>query len=489
MAFFSKKATPADDPQAGPVLPKRSWLGTAFGWIFAREIDNRVIDNFPTWQEFSERKLKEARESRDEEFRLPDHKVYVSSPLHWNFMYLLFSGGALALAWSNPVWAGYLIYGSILAAFIVALFVTFRDGLFFHFESNRLEMDGDIINQRHSGEEGEEPQKEPEKKTYRGLLGRKRTVFRSKLLQIHYQNILRTFESGARRTWVYQDASIADLETLMSQRGMKLAWTLIEVLPQLGLLGTLVGMTQMFQAFRSTEGAPNVSVLAGFATALGTTVMANLFVLVLRPLFMRNERSMHEILSTLKMLMAMFILPTQQFALERQTQAAAAAAYPSYGYGGSDRRLTASLEELSTTLGEFSEMHRKLDSGAMAQETAAIAQDVKMSLQAVKDAFDPAQLKAQQRSFSQLTEAVQGLAKRLEKPAAGGQPSERMEHDLMQLRLLTRDTLVLMDSIAGQLRLVTGAQPKLLSGDPRLRSQALGEEEGHEPGERRTRGR
>jgi hypothetical protein len=105
-------------------------------------------------------------------------------------MYLLFAGGALALAWQNPAWAGYLIYGAILVSFTVATFVIFRDGLFFHLESSRLEQDGDIINQRHSGEDEEGAEKEKEKKPYRGLLGRKRTVFRSKLLQIHYQNIL-----------------------------------------------------------------------------------------------------------------------------------------------------------------------------------------------------------------------------------------------------------------------------------------------------------
>jgi hypothetical protein len=272
---------------------------------------------------------------------------------------------------------------------------------------------------------------------------------------------------------------------------MKLAWTLIEVLPQLGLLGTLIGMAQMFQAFRTTDGTPNVSILAGFATALGTTVMANLFVLVLRPLFMRNERSMHEILSTLKMLMAMFILPTQQFALERQSQTAAAASYPAYGAGaGSDRRLVSSLEDLTTALSEFSEVHRQIDNGTLAQETAAIAKDVRTSLHAFKDAFDPAQLKLQQHSFAHLTDAVQSLGKRLDKLGEpGGAPNERIEHDLMQLRLLTRDTLVLMDSIAGQLRQVTGTQPKLLSNDPRLRAQALGEAEAQEPGERRARER
>jgi hypothetical protein len=477
MALYGKRAFP-------DTTPKRTVLGTLFGWLGTREIEKRVIADFPTWQEFSERKLTAGKDRKEaERVQLPMHKVYVSSPLHWNVMYLLFAAGALALAYANPQWAGYLVYGAIGTAAVVAVFVTLRDGLTFHLEGARLEVDGDIINARHEGD-ADDPDAPKDKKAEprAGLMGRKRTVFRSKLLQIHYQNILRTFESGNRRTWVDQDASISDIETLLSQRGMKLAWTCMEVLPQLGLLGTLVGMVQMFQSFRAAEGAPDISILGGFATALGTTLLANMFVLVLRPLHMRNERSMHEILSTLQMLMSMFILPTQQFVLERMGQGAAVSAYAGHtGYGPAapapvmDKRLTDSLEHIAGALANFGELQTKIDSGSLSRETAAIANDVRASLRALREVFDPAQFEAQQRSFEQLTAAVHALADRLEQPAAAppGAASERMEHDLTQLRVLTRDTLVLLDQIAGHLSRVTGAAPNLLSADARLRSTAF----------------
>jgi hypothetical protein len=467
--------------------PKRSVLGSLFGWLGGREIEKRVIANFPTWQEFSERKIKDAQDRKaSEQVRLPPHKVYVSSPLHWNFMYLLFAAGALVLAYANPQWAGYLIYGAIGAAALAAVFVTLRDGLTFHLEGARLEYDGDMINARHAGDTEDPDAPKDKKAEQRDALGHKATLFRSKLLQIHYQNILRTFEAGNRRTWVYQDASISDIETLLSQRGMKLAWTCIEVLPQLGLLGTLVGMVQMFSAFRGTESAPDLSILGGFATALGTTLLANMFVLVLRPLHMRNERSMHEILSTLQMLMSMFILPTQQFVLERQSQPAANAYAGHTGYGpapaapaASDRRLNETLERLTAALAGFGEVQRSVDSGNLSRETSNIAQDVRTSLRAMRDVFDPAQFEQQQRAFQQLTEAVYALADRLQQPQAAapaqiaGVANERVEHDLMQLRMLTRDTLILLDQIAGQLTRLNGVPPKLLSADSRLRETAF----------------
>jgi biopolymer transport protein ExbB/TolQ len=480
MALFDKS------PRSS-ARPNRSLAGSLFGWLGSREIDKRVITNFPTWQEFSERKLKDAQERKEQErFHLPPHKVYVSSPLHWNFMYLLFAAGALVLAYANPQWAGYLIYGAIAAAAAVAVFVTLRDGLTFHLEGARLEVDGDMINARHAGDQ-EQAEPGKEKKTEpRDALGRKHTVFRSKLLQIHYQNILRTFESGNRRAWVYQDASIADIETLLSQRGMKLAWTCIEVLPQLGLLGTLVGMVQMFSAFRTAEAAPDISILGGFATALGTTLLANMFVLVLRPLHMRNERSMHEILSTLQMLMAMFILPTQQFVLERQGQQVVHPYAGQTGYGPvptvavADRRLTETLDRLADTLAAYGEMQRTLDSGSISRETAAIAQDVRTSLRALREVFDPRQFEEQQRAFEQLSRAINTLAERLDQPlqvAPAGPGGERVEHDLMQLRVLTRDTLILLDQIAGHLQRLGGRVPNLLSADSRLRETAFTGEE------------
>jgi biopolymer transport protein ExbB/TolQ len=463
----------------------RSPFGWLFGWMGSREIDRRVMDDFPSWQDFAQQTLKAAQERKEaEQFKLPPHRVYVSSPLHWNFMYLLGAGGAVVLGIANAQWANYLIYGAIFSAFAVAIAMVLRDGAFFHMEGHRLEMDGEMINKHAEGEASEEGKKEKDKKA--GILGvlsskSKNMIFRSKLLQIHYQNILRTFEAGNRRTWVYQDASIADIQTLLSQRGMKLAWTLIEVLPQLGLLGTLIGMTQMFQSFRGGAGAPSISILSGFATALGTTLLANLFVLVLRPLHMRNERSMQEILSTLQMLMAMFILPTQQSVLERTTQAPAASPYAGHtGYGPpvaavADRRLSESLERLSDVVQGMAEVRAPVDGGALAQDTAEIAQNVRDSLSAFRDMFDARQFDEQRRSFTRLTEAVQMLATKIERPAPELEeaPRGRMEVDLLQLRMLTRDTLVLLDQISGQLAAMGGAQPKLLSNNPRLAGQVF----------------
>ena len=464
----------------------RSPLGWLTGLLGTRDIEQRVIENLPSWKEFADQKLREAQEKKDgQRFELPPHRVDVHSPLQWNVLYLLVAGGALGLAYASPTWASYLIYSAIFGVFALALLVTLRDALFFHMESDRLNLDGERINRRNEGEEtGLDGDTTVEVKA--GLLGRKkRTVFRSRLLQIHYQNVLRTFEAGARRTWVYQDASITDIQTLLSQRGMKLAWTLIEVLPQLGLLGTLIGLTQMFQAFRAGADAPEVSILAGFATALGATLLANLFVLVLRPLHMRNERAMNEILSTLQMLMAMFILPTQQFVLDRPTASAAAptsvaplAAGPSHG----ERRLSESLEQMSRMLGEFNALHRNLDSGALAQQSTDIAQDVRNAVRSFREVFDPKVLEQQQRSFTQLSAAMRELAGTLnhaaEAPAApAADPnSERLQHDVLQMRVLTRDTLVLLEKISGQLgRLSAGEPPSLLSQEPRVRAMAFPE--------------
>ncbi len=469
----------------------RSRFGWLTGLLGTRAIEQRVIENLPSWREFADQKLKEAQDKKEgQRFELPPHRVDVSSPLQWNVMFLLLAGGALGLAFATPVWATYLIYGAIFGAFILALLVTFRDGVFFHMEAHRLDLDGEMINKRSEEDEaGGDAEKKAEAKP--GLLGRKgkKTVFRSSLMQIHYQNILRTFESGARRTWVYQDASISDIQTLLSQRGMKLAWTLIEVLPQLGLLGTLIGLTQMFQAFRPGAAAPEVSILAGFGTALGATLTANLFMLVLRPLHMRNERAMNEILSTLQMLMAMFILPTQQAVLDRAagTQSVQGPIVPAHAAGPSlgERRLSESLEQLSRMLSEFNELHRSMDSGALAQRSADIAQDVHHAVRSFRDAFDPKQLEQQQRVFTQLTQAMRELAGKLDHaaaPAPAAQPaepqnSERVEHDLLQLRVLTRDTLVLLERISLQLGQFAGGRPGMLSEDPRVREMAFPESE------------
>jgi biopolymer transport protein ExbB/TolQ len=463
-----------------------SWMS---GLLGGREIENRVDENFPSWQEYSQQKVDDAQARAEEEKRLelPPHRIYISSPLHGNFLYFTLVMVALALGFYSPELAPVLIYAAIGVVLVICLFVVFRDGLFFHIEALRLVQDGEMINKHTRGPQNEQDE--------RGLgflrsfsrKGRNHKVFRSRLLQIHYQNVLRTFEQGNRRTWVDQDASIADLHTLLTQRGMKLTWTMIEVLPQLGLLGTLLGLMRMFMAFRGNTANPELEVLSGFAVALGTTVLANIFVLILRPLYMRNERSMHEILTTIQTLMATFILPTQQSVLERTLMT---------GFGRSslalppspeaparplnENRLFQSLDELTHALGEFTETQHQVESGVMARETAGIAQEVKETLRAFHEAVDRNHLEKQQRSIEQLTEAVQGLAATLNhvEGAAGGPSSERIAHDLMQLRLLTHDTLLLLEQIAGRLGPVTGRNPRLLSMERAVRRQAFPESEG-----------
>ncbi len=276
-------------------------------------------ENFPTWQEYAEQKILEEHERAEEAARisLPPHRVYISSPLHGSFVYFVIVVVGLALGIYSPELGPVMVYVAIGVVLLISLAMVFRDALFFHIEGLRLEADAEMINRHTRG-----PQEDRDEQGMGFLRSfsrkhRNRKIFRSSLLQIHYQNVLRTFEQGNRRTWVDQDASIADLHTLLTQRGMKLVWTMIEVLPQLGLLGTLIGLIRMFTAFSADIASPEVALLAGFGTALGTTVVANILVLVLRPLYMRNERAMNEILSTIQSLMAMFILPTQQSVLER----------------------------------------------------------------------------------------------------------------------------------------------------------------------------
>jgi biopolymer transport protein ExbB/TolQ len=481
MALFRRPATPAN---------RGGWLASLLG---AREIENRVDENFPTWDEYASQKMMEAqeREELDKRLELPPHRVFVTSPLHGNFFYFFLIVIGLALGIYSPTLAPVLIYAAIAVSMLIALFMAFRDAIFFHIEGLRLEGDADMINKHTRG-----PQDEREEKGL-GFLralsrkGRNRKVFRSRLLQIHYQNVLRTFEQGNRRTWVDQDASIADLHTLLSQRGMKLVWTVIEMLPQLGLLGTLVGLMRMFLAFRLDVAAPELEILAGFATALGTTVVANIFVLVLRPLFMRNERSMHEILSTIQSLMAMFILPTQQSVLERTLALGYGrsplplTAMPTIGTGApsfNENRLYHTLDELTHALTDFTEVQQQVDSGTMARETAEIAVEVKDTLRAFQEAVGRNQIERQQRAIEQLSEAVQGLAVNLtrqERVQAGGPNggvSERIEKDLTQLRVLTHDTLLLLEQIAGKLEPVPGRKGRLLSTDRTVRAQVFGRE-------------
>jgi biopolymer transport protein ExbB/TolQ len=476
MALFRRTAAPAN---------RGGWLSSLLG---AREIENRVDENFPTWDEYAQQKITDAQEREEEAKRveLPPHRVYVSSPLHGNFLYFFLIVIALALGIYSPNLAPVLIYAAIVVSMLISLLMVFRDAILFHIEGLRLEADADMIN-RHT--RGPRDEREDKGLSFLRALSRKkanRKVFRSRL-QIHYQNVLRTFEQGNRRTWVDQDASIADLQTLLTQRGMKLVWTVIEMLPQLGLLGTLVGLMRMFLAFRVGTSTPDLEILAGFATALGTTVVANVFVLMLRPLFMRNERSLHEILSTIQSLMAMFILPTQQSVLERTLALGygrsplplTASAGPGGGGGLNETRLFHTLDELTRALSEFTEVQQQVDSGTMARETAAIAQDVKETLRAFHDAVHPNQIERQQRAIDQLSQSIQALAASLGRAERGpvdsnGSVSQRIEKDLTQLRVLTHDTLLLLEQIAGRLEPVPGRTGRLLSTDRNVRAQVFG---------------
>ena len=68
---------------------------------------------------------------------------------------------------------------------------------------------------------------------------------------------------------------------------------------------------------------------------------------------------------------------------------------------------------------------------------------------------------------------MQSLSGRMERGGSGGDGagSERIQHDLTQLRVLTHDTLLLLDTIAGQLGRLDGKG--LLSGNRTLRQQVF----------------
>lgn len=460
MKWFRGKGKSAPSGAEGARRPRSgSWLGRLFG---ARKIDNLIDENFPSWEDYSAQKVREMEEARQaEKFELPPYRVTISSPLQRNFLYVLIVGGVLGIGYAVPAWSSVLLYGAILAAFAIALFTILRDGIFLHLESHRLAVDGEWIN-RHTHGPGQDGDENEEGGFLKTFSRKKKTIFRSRLLQIHYQNILRAFEQGARRAWVSQDASIGEIHTLLSQSGMKVAWTIIEVLPQLGLLGTLVGLTQMFRAFQTSVGAPEVSIISGFGTALGTTVLANLFVLILRPLYVQNERSMNETLSTLQALMAIFILPTQQYAMDRVagravqpgTSALAPVSVPALS-GAGEQRIQRSLEQLAGTMKELVQFQEKADGGSIARETARIAVEVQSALRSFQEAVNPNHLAQQQKAFGKLTDSVQNLSEKLGGFAkAAPIPAEnsgRMEHELAQMRLLTRDTLVLLEQIASRL--------------------------------------
>lgn len=453
------------------------------------EIQKRVDENFPSWDEVSGPKTAKAAKAPEPargRLALPPYRIYISSPLQGNFLYFIVVALTLALGIYLPSYAPVLVYGAIGFVLMTSLFVVFRDAIFLHLEGLRLDTDAKMINQHTKGpklDSGEGPYGFMEN---RGTQGRSSKIFRSFLLQIHYQNILRTFEQGNRRTWVNQDASIADLHTLLTQRGMKLVWTMIEVLPQLGLLGTLIGLMRMFAAFQPET--VNVGImLAGLGTALGTTVVANVLVLVLRPLYMRNERAMNEVLSTIQTLMATFILPTQETVLERTLVAGfGRSGFPqpstqpaSASSGGiNEARLVETLSELSGKLGRFTDVQLQVDSGAMAEQTAEIAEQVRDTLRLFAESVDRDQMADQRQAFKQLTLAIQGLERNLNRiPSASVKETktttDRIEHDLTQLRVLTHDTLLLLETIAGRLAPGGRSGGRMLTADSKLRGQVF----------------
>ena len=455
-----------------------NWLNQLFS---RREIYNRVEEDFPSWEEYSNTKLDEARERDKPGIELPPHRVFISSPLQWNFLFFLLVAGSLVMGYAQPDWGPYFIYGAILSVFLIALMFIIREGIFFHFEGQRLEQDCEMINMNKDGPNLDE---EPAKAGFwQSLVGKKKSVFRSTLLQIHYQNVLRTFQQGNRRARVNQESSITDIHTLLSQRGMKLVWTFIEVLPQLGLLGTLIGLARMFFAFSTDEALPELAIISGFGTALGTTILANLFVLVLRPLYMRNERAMNEIISALQMLMATFILPTQNYVLgslgTEDFQGFSPQPVPGAALEGNSGNLARSMDQLAHTLEDLTQNQQKQAAGGMNKETLQIAEQMKATIESLKDA-PPIQVNFSNQTLAKLTETMQSLTHKIESVAGNdsgkGSSPGQISHELMQLRMLNHDTLILMDQLANQLEHLGHDKSKLLSQSKSARTQAFPEQ-------------
>ena len=157
------------------------WVNNLFS---RREIYSRVEEDFPTWQEYSNKKLAEAQERDSTAVELPPHRVFISSPLQWNFLFFLLVAGSLGMGYAQPEWGPYFIYGAILTVFVIALVLIIREGIFFHFEGQRLEQDCEMINKNNDGPEIQ--QESPKEGFWRSLVWRKKGVFRSNLLQIHY---------------------------------------------------------------------------------------------------------------------------------------------------------------------------------------------------------------------------------------------------------------------------------------------------------------
>jgi biopolymer transport protein ExbB/TolQ len=480
---MNNSTNPGQAPRGGRQAGKPAGV---MGWVnhllSRREIYNRVEEDFPTWDEYSKKKLDDAQEKDKPLIDLPPHRVYISSPLQWNFMFFLVVIGSLVMGYAQPEWAPFFVYGAIVVIFVVALLFIARDGIFFHFEGHRLERDCEMINKNSDGPTPLDDSSS-ERGFWRSLVRRKKSVFRSTLLQIHYQNVLRTFQQGNRRARVDQDSSIMDLHTLLTQRGMKLVWTFIEVLPQLGLLGTLIGLARMFFAFSLDSVLPEVAIISGFGTALGTTILANLFVLILRPLFMRNERAMFEIISALQMLMATFILPTQNYVLgtlgtsEFQGFTPGPSVLPAAG--GNSSRLARSMDDLTHTLdGLAKAQRRQLSGGETSKESLQIAEDMRATMESIKNS-EPVQVNFSNQALAKLTETMQDLSKKIDgvggRPGNGGDPPGKIGHELMQLRMLNHDTLILMDQLASQLEHMGQGRSNLLSQNKTARTQAFPE--------------
>ncbi|NIR28922.1 MAG: hypothetical protein GWO39_10025, partial [Gammaproteobacteria bacterium] len=98
-------------------------------------------------------------------------------------------------------------------------------------------------------------------------------------------------------------------------------------------------------------------------------------------------------------------------------------------------------------------------------------------------AVDRNQIERQQRAIEQLTEAVQGLAGNLREAGrggSGGPDSQRLEQDLTQLRVLTHDTLLLLEQLSARLDPIPARKGKLLSTERGVRREVF--DEGQESG-------
>lgn len=283
------------------------------------QIQKRIDAELPTWEELMQELDSEKQGSMDEmDFGLPRYQVSLDSPVLKNVTFFAVSAVLLVAGFRFPEWNQAIIYGLIGSVFLLAFLLSLKDSVFFHLESSRLHKDADFIND-FQGEGSVEKggglldkifRKEEKKFSHE--------FFRSRLFRLHFQNILRTFQQGDRKSWVEQSHSLSEIYTLLTQGSMKAVWTIIEILPQLGLIGTLAGLIAMFRSFGLEGGLVETGIMEGFGLALGTTILANVLVLILRPVFMLNERTVTQLMSTMEVLMAMFILPTQQKALKKE---------------------------------------------------------------------------------------------------------------------------------------------------------------------------